>query len=92
MMAIFGPALCLLLAFRDLGEGECFFVVVLVDCRGLPLLLCTLAMAADSNGFGVFFYYIGKCSNTQQWLSLGKGFLTQFCNTGRDFGEFLDGN
>jgi hypothetical protein len=25
-------------------------------------------------------------------LSLGKGFLTQFCNTGRDFGEFLDGN
>ncbi len=92
MMAIFGPSLCLLFAFLDLDEGECFFVVVLVDCRGLPLLLRTLAMAADSKGFGVFFYYIGKCSNTQQWLSLGKGFLTQFCNTGRDFGEFLDGN
>ncbi|MGB5923933.1 MAG: hypothetical protein WBH36_17045 [Syntrophobacteria bacterium] len=59
---------CTMLTFGrpGFGRGGVFFAVVLVDCRGLPLLLCTLAMAADSKGFGVFFYYIGKCSISQQ--------------------------
>jgi hypothetical protein len=59
-----------------LDEGECFFVVVLVDCRGLPLLLRTLAMLADSKDLASFSTISESVAYRNNRLSLGKGFLT----------------
>ena len=73
-MAIFGPSLCLALAFGDFDERECFFGGVLLACLALLLLLGALAMVGDSQKYGTTFTIsesVAFCNNT---LSLGKGF------------------